>query len=137
MPILKSILLVDDDKVTNYLHKVLLQQLKLADNIEIRQNGREALDLIEEKLAAGQHFELILLDIKMPVLDGFEFLDQAKKLKDFNPEKSRIVMLSTSTNPKDIEKIKEAGITDYLNKPLSPEKVQDILRKHFKFPEIA
>lgn len=94
-------------------------------------NGKEAIDLLQGLVKQQQPLpELILLDINMPVMDGFAFLDAYKKL-DF-PGKSFviIVMLTTSMNPGDVKRAEQAGIDDYINKPLLEEALQEILEKH-------
>ncbi|MDO1452031.1 response regulator [Rhodocytophaga aerolata] len=73
----------------------------------------------------------MLLDINMPVMDGFEFLDAFANLEITQKESVVIVMLTTSLNPKDMDRLKEAPIQGFLNKPLTEEMVGDLLATHF------
>jgi CheY-like chemotaxis protein len=127
---LNSILLIDDDKVTNYLHSIVINDMGISDHIEIKQNGKDGLLFLEERRQTGRLPELILVDLKMPVMDGFEFVDAFRKL-GLPQEQTRIVMLTTSSNPKDIEKMKEKGLEDFFDKPLTEEKMMGLVEKYF------
>jgi len=129
---IKSILLVDDDSINNFINEKLIKRLNVTDEVKIVLNGEEALNLLQEIIDSGQKCpELILLDINMPVMDGFEFLEAYKTL-DFPDKKSVvIVMLTTSTNPLDIKKLNDSGVFGYVNKPLTDEKFSSILNEHF------
>jgi CheY-like chemotaxis protein len=129
-PKLHSILLIDDDKVTNYLHSIVINDMGVSNNIEIKQNGKDGLKFLEECHRNGRLPEIILVDLKMPVMDGFEFIDAFRKM-NLPENQTRIVMLTTSSNPKDIDKMKEKGITDFYDKPLTEEKLTELLEKYF------
>lgn len=130
-PKLNSILLIDDDKVTNYLHSIVIKDMGVSNRIEIKQNGKDGLKFLAECNQAGNMPEIILVDLKMPVMDGFEFVDSYRKM-GFPEDNTKIVMLTTSSNPKDIEKMKEKGINDFFDKPLTEEKLADLLTKYFQ-----
>jgi CheY-like chemotaxis protein len=122
MPSIKSILLVDDDKVNNYINCRLMKRLQIAEKINVIENGREAIDYLLELNKNGQGFpDVILLDIHMPVMDGYEFLEALQKLSLKEAEKSKVVVLTTSNNVKDIAKMKKLGINSFLVKPLLEE----------------
>lgn len=129
-PKLNSILLIDDDKVTNYLHSIVIKDMGISDRIEIKQNGKDGLKFLEECNTAGNMPNIILVDLKMPVMDGFEFVDAYRKM-GLPEDHTKIVMLTTSSNPKDIEKMKEKGINDFFDKPLTEEKLMDLVTKYF------
>jgi CheY-like chemotaxis protein len=104
--------------------------MEVSRYIEIKQNGKEGLQYLTECAREGNPPELVLVDLKMPVMDGFEFVDAYRKMnlpEDF----TRIVMLTTSSNPKDIEKMQEKGITDFFDKPLTEEKLTLLMEKYF------
>ncbi len=130
----KCILLIDDDSINNFLNRRLLAKMDLADNIEIANNGREAIDYIDEYCKSNNASEkkccpeLILLDINMPVMNGFEFLSTFQTLDVYDHTKVKIVVLTTSSNEKDTLKIRDFGITDYITKPLTVEKIQNVLQ---------
>lgn len=126
-------LLVDDDQTTNYLNKLLLQRLGVTDKLLVALNGQEALELL---VAHCQQVTpdcpaLILLDIKMPVMDGFQFLEAYEKLPDIQHEAIIIVMLTTSLHPQDVKRLEHLHIAGFLNKPLTKEKIDDVLKHHF------
>lgn len=129
---LQYTLLVDDDEATNFINELLIEELDFTENLLIAQNGREALDLIKDMCRQGASLpQLILLDINMPVMDGFDFLDAFSALDCPDKEDTTIVMLTTSLHRKDIDKVKEAGVAGYLNKPLTREALEDILSNRF------
>ena len=77
----QTILLVEDDETTNFLHRRLLNRMAAADNIAQAGNGEEAINYLRTLAAGPGHTPLlILLDIKMPVMDGFEFLEAFEKM---------------------------------------------------------
>lgn len=124
----KEILLIDDDPITNFLNEKVLRKLNVADAIRIAANGQEAIDMINHKCHEGGDCpELIFLDINMPIMDGFEFLDHFKNSELKNKEKVKIVILSTSTNPHDIAMARKENI-EMLAKPLTDETVARVLK---------
>ena len=124
----KEILLIDDDPITNFLNEKVLRKLNIAETIRIAVNGQEAIEMICLKCHEGGDCpELIFLDINMPIMDGFEFLNHFKKAAFTNKEKVKIVILSTSTNPHDIEMARKENIK-MLGKPLTDETVASVLK---------
>ena len=127
---LNSILLVDDDPTSCFLTQYIIEEMQLTDQVYTLAGGREALDFI--RLRGGLPdfcLDLILLDINMPDMDGFEFLEAFENLP--NKLKSAVVMLTTSSNRRDVDKAKIYQVIDYLNKPITEEKLTDIMNKHF------
>jgi CheY-like chemotaxis protein len=133
------VLLVDDDDATNFLNKMVITKSEITDHIETVLNGKEAIEYITShgRYANLEHFypkpKIIFLDINMPVMDGWEFIEAYKKLDEELKEKIVIVMLTTSSNPDD--KIKADGvpeITTLRNKPLSYETIQEIVNTYFE-----
>ena len=100
---IKHLLLVEDDEVTNYLHTFLFRDMNMAEEVHSVLNGQEAIDYIKTCSKEDQP-DLILLDINMPLMDGFEFLGHLENL-DVN-ENIVILMVSTSIIPRDIERSK-------------------------------
>jgi len=129
----KSILLVDDDETTNFINELMISDMGITDELLQANNGKEAIDLLEERIKLDKMLpDLILLDINMPVMDGFDFLDAYQHLQFHKKPSVIIVMLTTSLNPSDVERAKQAEITDYINKPLTEEKINSILKDHAK-----
>jgi CheY-like chemotaxis protein len=126
---LSCTLLIDDDEATNFINELLIQDMDFTEELLIAKNGMEALELIKQR---GNHAgvslpELILLDINMPVMDGFGFLEAFNELNIPNKDKAHIVMLTTSVNPKDVARIKEYGISTVINKPLTEQALAELV----------
>ncbi|WP_242918643.1 response regulator [Pontibacter liquoris] len=128
-----STLLIDDDSTTNFVNRILLEKLEVTDAVFVARNGQEALQLIQTLCEEGNCPQLILLDINMPVMNGFDFLEAFNQLEFEQKESIVIVMLTTSLHPRDVEPLQEMPIHSYLNKPLTKEKVHGLLRTHFNF----
>lgn len=135
---INCILLIDDDFATNFINKKIIQKTNLANHIQVALNGKEALDYIcrqgKFESADGEYLrpQLILLDINMPVMDGWEFIEAFQNLSPENKKDIAIVMLSSSFNPAD--KIKADSIPEiscFRQKPMSKEALLDIIEKVF------
>ena len=124
----KTILLVDDDASTNFLNRILLEEWEIAERIFEAGNGRMALDLLKNSPDfPGEAPALILLDINMPEMNGFEFLEHYENLSLELKSKMHVVILSTSLHPEDRQKAAGFGALDgYLHKPLSLDKLVEI-----------
>lgn len=127
------ILLVDDDDIANYLHQILLNEVAHEAKITVAHNGESAIDFIRkyfpEKTSPGENITMIFLDLHMPVMDGFEFLEELNKLDHIDLSTLPIVLLTSSTNKKDLERSMNYPIFDYVPKPLTQEKLQSLLNK--------
>ena len=133
-PKLKSILLVDDDEATNFIHKMVIKQLNCTENIVVKENGIEAIKYLTSSID-GEHPQpdLIFLDINMPAMDGWEFLEEYDKLEVIQQAKTVIVMLSTSLNPADRDTANAIPlISGFISKPLTTEKLAQVHTKYFK-----
>jgi CheY-like chemotaxis protein len=128
---LSGVLLVDDDKIINFLNRWLLQDLQVARQVLVAENGQEALGLIYPHGEGGYYPDLILLDINMPVMNGFEFLEAYAALDFAGKQTVVIVMLTTSLNPRDVNRLQLLPMQGFLSKPLTRQKVQDLLKQHF------
>src|ERR1700749_2364692 len=104
---INCVLLVDDDRVVNFLNERIIKGLHITSSIKVCDNGEEGIKFI--KKYAEEHDnncpELILLDLKMPVADGFEFINNYRELNFQNKDKVKIIVVTTSTHEQDIEKI--------------------------------
>lgn len=129
---LNCIMLVDDDIIYNLLHKKLINKAGYQNHIEVALNGKMALDYLcdSSKYADDKDHqtpELILLDINMPVMDGWEFLDAFSKLDKNITRNINIVMVTSSQNPDDLSKAKKIEIlNDFASKPLTIHKINHI-----------
>jgi len=121
------ILLVDDDSVFHFIHTKLLHSLGLTE-ISTANNGEEALELLDGQVAGNRPLpNLIFVDLDMPILDGFGFIEAFKKLIIPQKEKVEIAILSSSFNPSDINRAKELGVAHYINKPISGSTIQSLI----------
>ena len=128
---LKKVLLVDDDDIANSINKVIIKHAKFADEIVAETIATEALNYIRKENEEGALPELIFLDINMPEMDGWDFVDEYEKLGIEN-NGSRIIMLTSSINPRDQNRASLIDvITDFMSKPLSPEILDKIYLDHF------
>jgi CheY-like chemotaxis protein len=132
MPKLTSVLLVDDDATTNYLNKILLTRLDVAEHLLVAENGREALATLAQTCAApGTNCPaLILLDVNMPVMNGIEFLEAYQHLP-LAQQAMVIVLLTTSVNPRDLTRVQTLPVAGTLTKPLTEAKVSFLLQQYF------
>ncbi|QHL86863.1 response regulator [Nibribacter ruber] len=131
---IKCVLVVDDDHSANFITKKIISRVDCTEEVLVALNGAEALSILQERCVAGSTKpcpQLILLDVKMPVMDGFEFLRNYEMLALEESQKPVIIMLSTSTNPKDLQQAQEFHIGEFLNKPLRVSQLEQLLEKYF------
>ncbi|WKD85316.1 Response regulator rcp1 [Polaribacter huanghezhanensis] len=132
---LNCILLIDDNGSTNFLHQLMIKKANCAEKCVAVQSGQEALDYLESSIN-GIHPQpdLIFLDINMPSMNGWEFLEHYKKLKKDQQGKIVVMMLTTSRNLDDIEKSKRFGyVSGFMNKPLTADVLLKVVQE--KFPK--
>ena len=120
----KNVLLVDDDKISNFINSKVLSRLGLVREIHTAINGLDALDHIKDQYKEGI-LEVIFVDLNMPVMDGFQFIEAFLKLDDAITSKAKLVIVTSSEAIEDIRRAKQLGIKNYLIKPIQEE---DVLR---------
>ena len=127
---LNCIMLVDDNPDDNFMHQYVINDMQVCERIEVALNGEEAIEYLRDK--ADTPPELIFLDINMPRMNGWEFIDEYKHLDAEKKSKVVIMMLTTSVNPSDRERAERIQeITGFETKPLIRENLQKILDEHF------
>lgn len=130
---LDCIVLIDDDKMTNYLNQRIISKSGLVDHLLIFKNGKEGLEYLQNPNAPDYISpNLIFLDINMPVMNGFEFLEEYNKLEESLRADKLMVMLTTSLLTKDIDSAKEYEVSEFINKPLDEEKLSAIIEKYYE-----
>lgn len=124
----KCILLVDDDQTTILLTQLFLESMSLTD-VHASSNGQEAIDFILDHCdePTPQCPNLVLLDLNMPVMDGFEFLDEFEQMDCNNKENIKVVVVSSSDSKRDRERIQHYKVAGYIVKPLTEEKLKPFL----------
>ncbi|AXT50433.1 response regulator [Aquimarina sp. BL5] len=127
------VLLIDDDKATNFFNERVVTRHDSFDNINTVQSGKAALEyLTNVKNQTAMKPDLIFLDINMPAMNGWEFLIEFAKLDKRTTEGIKVILLSTSSNPDDVnESIKNHSVDDFINKPLSLDLLDNVIEKHF------
>ena len=126
---IKIACIIDDDPIFVLGTKRLFEINEFAKEIRVYKNGEEALNALKETLRNGMDLPcIIFLDINMPVMDGWEFLDAFGELE--GSRNSVIYMLSSSVDPSDADRARSYSLVrDYLTKPLNQEKLDDLNKK--------
>ena len=119
------ILLVEDSEDDAFFFRHALKRLKFSGTCVHVTNGQEAIDFLEQARKDGQLPEMIFLDLKMPHLNGFEFLAWAGT-QTFTPP-LRIIVLSGSDHEADVQATRQLGASEYLVKPISAHDLTDRL----------
>lgn len=125
-----SILLVDDDEINNFISIKLIKKALVSSDIKACLNGKFAIDELQKmkESSATDLPDYILLDINMPLMNGWEFLDEYKRL-NIDPEgKSKIYIISSSVFSNDINRAKsyQPIVKDFISKPLNIEKIREL-----------
>lgn len=132
---LNHILLVDDDKDCNFFHQRLINKMDCVEKLHITKDGKEALDFLNST-ENGKHTapDIIFLDLNMPRMTGWEFLEEYEKLEKEKKAKVVIIMLATALSNGDGERVEKYQniINGYKTKYLDQQTMDEILEKHFQ-----
>lgn len=126
---LDHVLLVDDDAITNFIHKVILEKSRSAKKIKTVLGAEEGLSYLNECIAKHEGLPVvILLDINMPAMDGWDFVEEFSHMSEEIRKNIHLFFLTTSRDPVEIERAKKLKvISGFLYKPLDDEGLGKIL----------
>ena len=125
---LDLVMLVDDNDTDNFISKRIIEITKFAKRIEIKNSGKSALEYLEKnKNNVADLPDLIFLDINMPIVDGFVFLFEFERFSEAIKNKCKIIILSSSDNKRDIDKIVNNDyVVKFITKPLTENVLSEI-----------
>ena len=126
-------MLVDDDQNDNFFHEREIKKINPLITVIEKTTGLDGLEYLKSNKKNKEVVpDLIFLDINMPVLDGWDFLEKYNQLDKELQDLVVIIMLSTSGYPEDIERaMSYSCVSDYIIKPLTKEKLENIIKRYF------
>ena len=121
--------IIDDDPIFVYGTKRIIKEVDFAESILVYSNGQDALDGLTKICVAKEPLpDVIFLDLNMPVLNGWEFLDEFKNCQSERSKSITIYIISSSVDPRDLERVKDYNQVDnYILKPITPDDLAKIL----------
>ena len=126
----KSIMLIDDSDIDNMVNKHILSKNMVAEHIIIFTSANDALTYFSENKTTTDEMlipKIILLDINMPIMNGFGFLVEFEKITADNLKNTKVIMLTSSVDPNDIRRSKDySSVISFISKPLSLEHLDEI-----------
>ncbi len=132
MKLIEIVALIDDDNTYIYLSKRMLNQIDHIKKIEVFGNGLDGLNYLKSNSNNPKLLpEIIFLDLSMPIMDGWQFLEEFIKLDSDNLKKITIYICSSSISPHDINRAMSiSAVSDYIIKPLSKEDFIKLLEQY-------
>src|SRR5574339_586508 len=107
----RTVMLIDDNEIDNLINQKMIEAASITENIYTHTGAKSAIEFLKnmEKLDVANQVlpDIIFLDIDMPLMDGFQFLDEFEKLSETIKNHSKVVMLTSSLNPQDMNKAKK------------------------------
>lgn len=124
---INNVILIDDDEMFNFINVKTMEKVTFAQKVKTFDNANSALEELRElSLSNPDEFpDIIFLDINMPVMNGWEFLDECAKFSESLLENCKVFMLTSSIDQNDMEKSKDYKIVnDFISKPLTAKRLQ-------------
>ncbi|AWX44252.1 hypothetical protein HME9304_01252 [Flagellimonas maritima] len=121
--------IIDDDPIFIYGTKRIMKEIDFCNDILVFNNGQDAMDGLNELTSQGKDLpSVIFLDLNMPIMNGWEFLEDFVQIPNNNREKVTVYIISSSVDPRDLERIKNYDVVNnYILKPLSPQDLEEVL----------
>ena len=122
------VMLVDDNDTDNFISRRIIEITKFAADVVIKNSGKSALEYLEDhKTNHSKLPDLIFLDINMPIVDGFVFLYEFEKFDYSIKDKCKVIILSSSDNKRDIDKIvNNDHVIKFITKPLTEMALEEV-----------
>ncbi|MFD2586583.1 response regulator [Croceitalea marina] len=126
---INSACIIDDDDIFIYGTRRFMEEVSFCEDIIVFKNGKEAIDGMENYLAEGKNLpEIIFLDINMPIMNGWDFLEEFTKIPNLNKDKVQLYIVSSSVDPFDLQRAKQFELVyKYILKPILPKQLNEIL----------
>ncbi|MBI4945234.1 MAG: response regulator [Bacteroidetes bacterium] len=128
-----TVMLIDDNEIDNFINHKMLEGCNFSDRIYVHSSSKSALEFlinIEKMGEAGKPLfpKVIFLDLNMPIMDGYQFINEFEKISNPFKDNTKVFVLTSSMNPNDFEKLKKyPRIEKYVNKPLTETLLNSIL----------
>lgn len=131
---INNLYIVDDDTTYTFLTELLIKKTNKVEHVMVFNDARKAIDSINENIQNNELLpEVIFLDLNMPIMDGWEFLNEFKTIKTRLEKKIIIYIVTSSINPIDFEKaISTENVSDFIVKPITKDKFDHLLNKLIK-----
>ena len=122
------VMLVDDNDTDNFISRRIIEITKFANDVVIKNSGKSALEYLEDNKSSNDKLpNLIFLDINMPIVDGFVFLYEFEKFDYLIKDKCKVIILSSSDNKRDIDKIvNNDHVIKFITKPLTEVALEEV-----------
>ncbi|HPM29938.1 MAG TPA: response regulator [Chryseolinea sp.] len=128
----RNVMVVDDDDLVHLISKKILSAYACISHVYSAYNGKEALELLHRSCEGAIKIPaVVLLDLHMPVMNGFQFMEEVKQMDCLKGSKVVTVMFSSTIDPREIEQAQSLGIEYFFSKPIVMEKIETVFKREF------